>query len=63
MTPREKYMRDPEYHALVAMLESFIERCQFSPTELREAALLACIRYEERRPARHLFIDAAKEKG
>lgn len=47
-TPREKYMNDPEYHQLVCTLESFIERAQFSPSELREAAVLACINYEMR---------------
>jgi hypothetical protein len=47
-TPREKYMNDPEYNALVTTLESFIERAQFSPSELREAAVLACINYEMR---------------
>jgi len=47
-TPREKYMNDPEYHALVNMLESFIERAQFTPSELREASVLACINYEMR---------------
>jgi hypothetical protein len=45
-TPREKYLNDPEYHQLVTMLESFIERAQFTPSELREAAVLASINYE-----------------
>lgn len=47
-TPREKYENDHEYHALVQMLESFIERAQFTPSELREAAMLASINYELR---------------
>lgn len=47
-TPREKYMNDPEYHNLVNMLESFIERAHFSPSEMREACVLACINYEMR---------------
>jgi hypothetical protein len=47
-TPREKYMNDPEYHQLVTMLESFIERARFSPSEMREAVVLACINYEMR---------------
>lgn len=47
-SPREKYMNDPEYHQLVNMLESFIERAQFTPSELREASVLVCINYEMR---------------
>jgi len=47
-TPKDKYMNNSEYHALVNMLESFIERAQFTPSELREAAVLACINYEMR---------------
>ena len=47
-TPREKYMNDPEYHALVASLEEHIERARFTPSELREACVLACINYEMR---------------
>lgn len=47
-SPREKYMNDPEYHQLVRMLEDFIERAQFTPSELREAAVLASINYEMR---------------
>ena len=55
-TPREKYMYDPEYHCLVQMLESFIARAQFTPSELREAVVLACINYEGR-------TYVGKEKG
>ncbi len=47
-SPREKYMNDPEYHELVNVLENFIERAQFTPSELREAAVLASINYEMR---------------
>ena len=36
-SPREKYMNDPEYHQLVDMLEHFVDRAQFTPSELREA--------------------------
>lgn len=47
-SPREKYMNDPEYHRLVELLESFIDRARFTPSELREAAVLASINYEMR---------------
>lgn len=55
-TPKEKYMNDPEYHQLVDMLENFIERAQFTPSELREASVLACINYEMRH-VREVTID------
>lgn len=47
-SPREKYMNDPEYHHLVSMLESMIEQARFTPSELREACVLASINYEMR---------------
>jgi len=47
-TPKEKYMNDPEYHHLVQTLEGLIERARFTPSELREACVLASINYEMR---------------
>lgn len=47
-TPREKYMNDPEYNNLVDTLESLIESARFTPSELREACVLASINYEMR---------------
>lgn len=47
-SPKDKYMNDPEYHSLVRMLEDFIEKSRFTPSELREAAVLASINYEMR---------------
>ena len=46
-TPQEKYMHDADYRALVDLLENAIHRCQYTPSEIREAALFACIRYEQ----------------
>ena len=46
-SPKEKYMNDPEYHHLVKMLEGLIEDARFTPSELREACILASINYEE----------------
>jgi hypothetical protein len=54
-TPKEKYMNDPQYHELVSVLESFIERAQFTPSELREAAVLASINYEMRHVRSHVL--------
>ncbi len=47
-TPKEKYQNDPEYHNLVRTLEGLIEQARFTPSELREACLLASINYEMR---------------
>lgn len=44
----ERYRRDPEFHHLVAYLEQFIDQARFSPSELREAVMLAATRYEIR---------------
>lgn len=47
-TPKDKYMNDPEYHHLVQTLEYMIEQAKFTPSELREACVLASINYEMR---------------
>jgi len=46
-SPREKYYNDPKYHAFVDMLCAAIHSCHYTPSELREMVLLACILYEE----------------
>jgi hypothetical protein len=48
LSPKEKYMNDPEYHHLVQTLEALIEQARFTPSELREACVLASINYEMR---------------
>lgn len=47
-SPKDKYLNDPEYRHLVDMMESLIEQARFTPSELREASILACINYEMR---------------
>ncbi len=46
MLPNERYMRDPVFHALVDRLYEAIAGAQFTPTELREAVILAATKYE-----------------
>jgi hypothetical protein len=41
MTPEERYRRDPKFHSLVDTIRSLIRDMKFTPTEIREAAMLA----------------------
>lgn len=47
---RERYHSDPAFYSLVNALYSFIQKAEFTPTEIREAAMLAQIKYEETNP-------------
>lgn len=49
-SPREKYLTDNMYHRLVDMMVDQINQCNYTPSEMREAAVLASIIYEERKP-------------
>jgi len=46
MSPEERYQCDPWFHKLVDTLTHFIIAAKFTPSELREAAILAAIHYE-----------------
>lgn len=46
MTPNERYKYDPLFKALVDMLHFHIKEARYTPTEIREAAMLAQIHYE-----------------
>lgn len=62
-TPREKYQNDPEYNRLVKMLEGFIHHARFTPSELREACILACINYEMSHVRDYHDMDPRLEKA
>jgi hypothetical protein len=45
-TPQERYDTDNAFRTLVDMMMYQIIQCNYSPSELREAAILAAIQYE-----------------
>lgn len=45
--PRDRYLTDGHFRTLVDALYCALEAAQFTPTEVREAAMLAQIKYEE----------------
>lgn len=49
-SPEHRYLNDPEFHALVDMMLSYIVRCQYTPSEMREASMMACIKWETIKP-------------
>ena len=55
MTMRERYNNDLLFSNLVDVLVYHIEKGSFTPTETREAAMLAQIIYEDRHPRPVIF--------
>lgn len=51
----ERYHNDMAFRAMVDSLSYAIDTLQLTPSEVREAAMYACIRYEERRGADFLI--------
>lgn len=56
-TPQQKYENDMEYRKLVDALENLIHHAKLTPSEIREAATLAAIHYEIRKPACNFLVD------
>ena len=56
-SPREKYDTDAKFRTLVHVMYQMIEKCEFSGSEIREAAMLALIMHEER----HVHANIAAE--
>jgi hypothetical protein len=49
-TPEERYLTDPAFRLLVDRLYESIASASYTPSELREAVILAAIHYEMRNP-------------
>jgi hypothetical protein len=47
----ERYRSDPAFHHMVKAIESVLKDQRLTPSEVREAAMLACYRFELRHPA------------
>lgn len=45
------------FHMVVDTIEGLLHRAEMTPTEIREAAMLACIRYDLRHTRRPLFLN------
>jgi len=45
-TPQERYDTDAHFRMIVDVLTQQIIECNYSPSELRDAAMLAVVRYE-----------------
>ena len=55
----DRYQNDPQIHALVDSLEHAMETLNFTPSEVRDCAMLAAVNFEQRH-ARRLFMEPAQ---
>ncbi len=55
--PEDRYNRDPAFKSLVDVMHAFIQRAEYTPTEMREAALLACIHHDRLNVRHTLYLD------
>jgi len=46
-TPKERYETDNDFRTLVDVIFSFIDNAQYTPSELRQAVILASIRHAQ----------------
>lgn len=52
----ERYNQDPAFHGLVDMITSVLLEGKYTPTEVREAAMLAQLKYESMTPPRPVIF-------
>ena len=56
-----RYLRDAEFNILVNTLIKIIEKCQFTPSEIKDAAMFAAIKFELTHPQARFFISPRRE--
>ncbi len=54
MRTEEKYRTDANFAQLVNTIEAALHNAVYTPSEVREAAIYACIRYELTRPMQYV---------
>lgn len=55
VNPRDKYRNDVYFRKIVNMIISLLDSCEYTPSELREAVVLASIIYHERHSSPIMF--------
>jgi hypothetical protein len=61
MTLRERYNNDVQFHQLVDTMTAYIQEAHFTPSEMREAAILASIKYEEMNLRHYAIVEEEME--
>ena len=59
----QRYKNDIRFHTMVDMMEQQIAECLYTPSEIREAAVLASIHFEMNRTSRIVLFDLETEKA
>jgi hypothetical protein len=44
-----RFINDPVFHAVVCSMQHILEQYQLTPSEMRDAVMLACVNFEQRR--------------
>lgn len=60
MDVRQRYLKDALFHTVVEEMRHLLRSAKLTPSEIREAAMLACIIEEERRPVAPLTTSDAE---
>lgn len=60
MTIYDRYHNDPSFKVLVDLLRSQIYNAKYTPTEIREAALLAQIMFESEKMPSYIIEEKIK---